>query len=183
MRKNMYSSINERADGGRERQSERSSWWCHVDVSALEVPAGLAPKRLDASQPAKRLAVMCRKAQPRLILVSAKHEALAEKLDVPIWDLPRDLEMDEPPATESQQLATVHPHNIMYAGFTSGSTGEPKGFAMDHTAFASGLTNYAQQLGLSQSRILQYASYAFFVSLTDQLAPLTQGACICVPSE
>lgn len=159
------------------------SMWTTVAIFAV-LKAGGCFYLLDASQPAKRLAVMCRKAQPRLVLASAKHEALAEKLDVPIWVLPRDLETGELPATESQQLATVHPHNIMYAGFTSGSTGEPKGFAMDHTAFASGLTNYAQQLSLSpQSRVLQYASYAFIVSLTDQLAPLTQGACICVPSE
>ncbi|CAI7659715.1 unnamed protein product [Penicillium crustosum] len=159
------------------------SMWTTVAIFAV-LKAGGCFYLLDASQPAKRLAVMCRKAQPQLVLVSAKHEALAEKLDVPIWVLPRDLEMRELPAAEPQQLATVHPHNIMYAGFTSGSTGEPKGFAMDHTAFTSGLTNYAQQLSLSpQSRVLQYASYAFIVSLTDQLAPLAQGACICVPSE
>lgn len=159
------------------------SMWTTVAILAV-LKAGGCFYLLDASQPAKRLAVMCRKAQPRLILVSAKHETVAEKLDVPIWVLPRDLETGELPAAESQQFAPVHPHNIMYAGFTSGSTGEPKGFAMDHTAFASGLTNYAQQLSLSpQSRVLQYASYAFIVSLTDQLAPLTQGACICVPSE
>ncbi|KAK4870259.1 hypothetical protein LT330_005313 [Penicillium expansum] len=159
------------------------SMWTTVAIFAV-LKAGGCFYLLDASQPAKRLALMCRKAQPRLVLVSAKHEALAEQLDVPIWVVPRDSETGEISAAESQQLAAVQPHNIMYAGFTSGSTGEPKGFAMDHTAFASGLTNYCQQLSLSpQSRVLQYASYAFIVSLTDQLAPLTQGACICVPSE
>lgn len=159
------------------------SMWTTVAIFAI-LKAGGCFYLLDASHPAQRLALMFRKAQPQLVLASAKHEALAEKLGVPIWVIPRDLETGELPAAKSQQLATVQPNNIMYAGFTSGSTGEPKGFVMDHTAFASGLASYCQQSSLSaQSRVLQYASYAFIVSLTDQIAPLTQGACICVPSD
>lgn len=160
------------------------SMWTTVGILAV-MKAGGALTLMDASQPVQRLALMCRKAQPRVLLVSPKHNAVAEELEVPVLMVPGNQEQDEIPfTTANSQIKTVRPYNNLYAGFTSGSTGEPKGFVMDHTAFCSGLDAYCEQSGLtSQSRVFQFASHAFIISLTDQIAPLTQGACICLPSE
>jgi non-ribosomal peptide synthetase component F len=75
-------------------------------------------------QPVKSIAMMCHKAQPRLLLASAKHEAIAQELkDILTLVIPRDISQST--STEIQP-ETVQPHHTLYAGFTSGSTGEPK---------------------------------------------------------
>ncbi|KAJ5688943.1 hypothetical protein N7462_003335 [Penicillium macrosclerotiorum] len=159
------------------------SMWTTVAIYAI-LKAGGCFYLMDASHPVQRLVLMIHKTQARLILASSKHEALAKKLELPTWIVPRDFEEEKLPPAQPQQFATVPADSMMYAGFTSGSTGEPKGFVMNHAAFSSGLETYCQQSSLStQSRVLQYASYAFIVSLIDQIAPLTRGSCICVPSE
>lgn len=159
------------------------SMWTTVAILAV-MKTGGALTLMDASQPVQRLALVCRKAQPRVLLVSPKHAAVAGELDVPVLMVPGIQEQDETSTTAYSKTETTRPHNSLYAGFTSGSTGEPKGFVMDHTAFCSGLDAYCEQSGLtSQSRVLQFASHAFIISLTDQIAPLTQGACVCLPSE
>jgi non-ribosomal peptide synthetase component F len=58
------------------------SMWTTVAIAILK--AGGCFYLLDTSHPAQRLALMFRKAQPQLVLASAKHEVLAEKLDIPI---------------------------------------------------------------------------------------------------
>ena len=160
------------------------SMWTTVAILAV-MKAGGALTLMDASQPVQRLALMCCKAQLRVLLVSPRHHAVAEELEVLVLTVPGNQEQDEMPfTTTNSRIETVRPYNSLYAGFTSGSTGEPKGFVMDHTAFCSGLDTYCEQSGLtSQSRVFQFASHAFIISLTDQIAPLTQGACICLPSE
>lgn len=159
------------------------SMWMTVAILAV-MKAGGALTLMDVSQPVQRLALMCRKAQLRVLLVSPKHAAVVGGLDAPVFIVPGIQEQDETSTTAYSQTETVRPHNSLYAGFTSGSTGEPKGFVMDHTAFCSGLDAYCEQSGLtSQSRVFQFASHAFIISLTDQIAPLTKGACVCLPSE
>lgn len=160
----------------------QKSMWTTVAMLAV-MKAGGCFFLLDASQPIQRLSSMCQKARPIVVLASAIHEAIAEALEITTLLVPRDIP-DIEVSSADLKTEVVQPHNILYAGFTSGSTGEPKGFVMDHTAFSSGLKEYCRQSGLnSSSRVLQFASYGFIISLTDQIAPLTRGGCVCVPSE
>ncbi|KKK17322.1 hypothetical protein AOCH_002446 [Aspergillus ochraceoroseus] len=160
---------------------EKSMWTTVAMLSVMKAGGGFV--LLDASQPVARLSLICGKTRPQFLLASAKHVPIAEALNVPFQVVSREIMDSIEPALRPREIP-VQPHNILYAGFTSGSTGEPKGFVMDHSAFSSGLDAYCQQCNLdAQSRVLQFASYAFVVSLTDQMAPLTRGACVCVPSE
>ena len=158
------------------------SMWTTVAMLAV-MKAGGCFFLLDASQPTQRLSSMCHKAQPIVLLASAIHEPIADALKSTTLFVPRDIPDTEVSMTDFK-TEDAQPHHVLYAGFTSGSTGESKGFVMDHTAFTSGLDEYCEQSGLdSSSRVLQFASYGFIVSLTDQIAPLTRGGCVCVPSE
>ncbi|GFG01217.1 nonribosomal peptide synthetase 1 [Aspergillus udagawae] len=78
----------------------------------------------------------------------------------------------------------VAPSNAAFIVFTSGSTGTPKGIVVEHKAFCSGALAWGPLLKRNeQSRVLQFASYSFDVSLGDIFSTLIFGGCVCIPSE
>ncbi|KAJ3579486.1 hypothetical protein NPX13_g1078 [Xylaria arbuscula] len=89
---------------------------------------------------------------------------------------------------QNQDSSVVFPavqaSNTAYIIFTSGSTGSPKGVAVSHGAYAHAARNHASGIQISaSSRVLQFASYAFDMSMEDHLTSLIVGACLCVPTE
>ncbi|GFF55149.1 nonribosomal peptide synthetase 8 [Aspergillus udagawae] len=68
--------------------------------------------------------------------------------------------------------------------FTSGSTGEPKAICWSHETVAVTALEIGARFHLSpRSRVFQFSSYAFDVSIHETMATLVRGGCICVPSE
>ncbi|KAI4194390.1 MAG: hypothetical protein LQ350_007785 [Teloschistes chrysophthalmus] len=68
--------------------------------------------------------------------------------------------------------------------FTSGSTGEPKAICWNHQNLAAVALGLGAQLHLSShSRVFQFSSYAFDVSIHEIAATLIHGGCVYVPSE
>jgi amino acid adenylation domain-containing protein len=77
-----------------------------------------------------------------------------------------------------------HPDNIFCVMFTSGSTGKPKAIVHGHSGMYSSFEAFGPALVLnSESRVFQFAAYAFDASVGDNLATLMHGGCICIPSE
>ncbi|KAL6853108.1 NRPS [Amphichorda felina] len=73
---------------------------------------------------------------------------------------------------------------VMYSVFTSGSTGTPKGVLISHANFCSALKYQLPILGFnSDTRILDFVSYAFDMSVHNIIAALAIGGCLCIPSE
>lgn len=160
---------------------EKSVW---VSVAILAIlKAGGAILLLDASQPLERLRKIRQKAQSPLVLSSSKHLDMANQLDTAVLHVPESI----PPVDTStdQALPAVQSQHAAYSLFTSGSTGEPKAAVIEHGAFSTGWdTPVTSRLGLgSSSRVFQFASHAFAISLTDYLGTLLQGGCVCVPAE
>lgn len=82
-------------------------------------------------------------------------------------------------------IINVSPTNVAYVIFTSGSTGKPKGVVIEHKNFLSGVLG-PRQVALRRStwsRVLQFASFSFDVSLEDILTTLVSGGTVCIPSE
>lgn len=81
-------------------------------------------------------------------------------------------------------LPAVPPTALMYIIFTSGSTGTPKGVKISHRTYTSSAVPRAAAVGYTaSSRVLDFASYAFDVSIDSMLLTLGAGGCLCIPSE
>ncbi|KAJ5963768.1 uncharacterized protein N7479_003644 [Penicillium vulpinum] len=81
-------------------------------------------------------------------------------------------------------LPAVPSSALMYIIFTSGSTGTPKGVKISHETYTSSAIPRAKAVGYTpESRVLDFASYAFDVSIDSMLLTLGNGGCLCIPSD
>ncbi|KAI0106221.1 hypothetical protein GGR51DRAFT_571523 [Nemania sp. FL0031] len=157
--------------------SEKSSW---VPVAVLAVlKAGGAFVLLDPSHPVARLEEICRTVSATKMIASKQKAKMASQL-VPEVFITGAHTSSEPPTV----AVGVRPDNVAYAVFTSGSSGRPKGVAIEHRAFCSSAVAHAAACNLNgTSRALQFASYAFDACLAEMVTPLIAGGCVCIPSD
>lgn len=140
-------------------------------VSMLGVlKAGGVYMPLDPATPPERLGLMLEDAVPLLVLTSESlHAPLLSCLDelahaelrrsrLVVVDSARE---QPPPVASSFTLPNVHPENLAYVMYTSGSMGKPKGVEIPHRSIVR-LVNKPTYLPWSQSAVfLQLASPAF----------------------
>lgn len=90
-----------------------------------------------------------------------------------------------PPLPESDSsFPTGNPSDVAYTIFTSGSTGKPKGVTLEHGAVCTALLELGMAFGLERNtRVLQFCSYTFDISVVEIFGTLIHGGCICMPSE
>jgi amino acid adenylation domain-containing protein len=107
--------------------------------------AGGAYVPLDPGAPAERLAAMLEDAHVAVVLTRGAAAGKAAQEAPGRLLLRIDLESEPPPAPDGQRLpaAGVHPDNLAYVLYTSGSTGLPKGVAITHRS----VINYALGVG------------------------------------
>ncbi|KAJ5753527.1 uncharacterized protein N7511_007680 [Penicillium nucicola] len=160
---------------------DKSRW---VPIALLAIlRAGGAFVLLDPTQPVQRLKDICIDLNPTTILVSPEYQATAIPLVNTVVvvnnEHSRILETD---LGETHKVA-AHPGNAAYAVFTSGSTGKPKGVAITHRSLCTSAAAMMEHLPMtSTTRMLQYASHAFDVSVLDLTVCLMAGGCLCIPS-
>lgn len=155
------------------------SMWTAVSMLGV-MKAGKAFVLLDPSLPDHRLRTLCQISQASFILTSSKESTRALHLGPPLVIIESEFQGSD---SDTLSLPTVNPHQPAYAAFTSGSSGEPKGVVVDHSAVCSGIDAYCACVGLNrQSRVFQFASYSFTISVVDHFIALMCGACLCIPS-
>lgn len=162
---------------------EKSMW---TSVAILGVmKAGAAFVAMDASQPEQRLTVIFQQIGANAILTSAAQEGLARALGVrPIVISRKSTQVLSTEPCQKTHGDKTSTSDSLYAVFTSGTTGTPKGALMTHTNFSSAIKHQAAALGFSpRSRVFDFASYSFDVAINNALMTLSVGGCICVPSE
>nr|AGS32025.1 lysergyl peptide synthetase subunit 2 [Epichloe coenophiala] len=163
------------------------SRWTTVAMLAV-IKAGGAFVLLDPSHPAERLFSICQQVSARLIVASAQHAKLAEDLVTSIVEVGDDeadwlTDRGIKARNQTRTRRSVAPGDALYAVFTSGSTGTPKGVIIEHGSFHAAVFPYTEAVGLNQeSRVFQFSSYAFDVTIFDTLMTLISGGCVCVPS-
>lgn len=155
--------------------------WTTIVMLAI-MKTGSAFVLLDPSQPEQRLQEICQSAQASVVVASEDQTTMATGFArhiVTVGD--RNQDWTE---TDSSHLVAPSPSDIAYAVFTSGSTGKPKGVMIPHRAFATSAREHSVALTINKdSRVLQFASYAFDASIAENLTTLLMGGCICVVSD
>ncbi len=152
-----------------------------LGVAALAVlRAGGAYVPLDRAQPAARLAHMTGTSGTALLLTAAATAAQAEPLGLRC--LRADLPL--PPAPATPPARAPRPADLAYVLFTSGSTGVPKGVAVEHRALAN-LTRAVRPVFpvTAGDRVLQFVSFGFDVAVSDLFFPWVAGAELHIPQE
>ncbi len=143
--------------------------------------AGAAYVPLDATYPKQRLALMLEGAQlvltdRRLISALPECESKVICLDE-IADRLAEQRPEDP-------INETGPDNLAYVVYTSGSTGLPKGVAMNHRAVANMIGWQLQSSRASVgTRTLQFASLSFDVSFQEIISTLCSGGTLVLISE
>ncbi|CZT03540.1 probable non-ribosomal peptide synthetase modules and related proteins [Rhynchosporium agropyri] len=158
------------------------SRWTIVAVLAV-MKAGATMVMMDPSLPVARLQNMGCQVGANMVVCSRKQEGLARE----IMPEGRFLVVDEETFVADEEvpvLEEVPSDALMYIIFTSGSTGTPKGVKISHATYTSSAFPRAKAVGYTEdSRVLDFASYAFDVSIDSMLLTVGNGGCLCIPSD
>ncbi|WP_064273689.1 non-ribosomal peptide synthetase [Streptomyces sp. RTd22] len=134
--------------------------------------AGGAYVPLDPSYPAERLAFMLADAQPAVILTDGTDLPTA---DMPVIDL---ASLTDEPDTDLPNLAAST--DMAYVLYTSGSTGLPKGVAVEHRNIVRLVVNNPSVEFTPQDRTAFAANPSFDAATWEIWGPLTNGGTIVV---
>ncbi|KAJ5355967.1 NRPS-like protein biosynthetic cluster [Penicillium concentricum] len=159
---------------------EKSRWMTVAMLAVIKAGAGFVA--LDPAQPERRLVDVVKQVNATVLLSSLKHEALGARLVDTVVSVSLDCPNVEPITLTTPLRA--RPSSVLYVVFTSGSTGVPKGVVIEHRNVASAIYHQVDRLGITaDSRFYDFASYSYDVSISNALAILITGGCICTPSE
>lgn len=167
----------------------KKSMWTIVAMLAI-MKAGGAFVPLSPDHPLSRRQQLVAALKAQLMVVSPETLDVSQDLAVPLVVLSPSL-ISSLPASNPNQSSTspegadeTTRGGVAYVLFTSGSTGKPKGVIIDHYAIASSISGHGTAMGLGpESRVLQFSNYIFDGSITECLATLVFGGCVCVPSD
>jgi amino acid adenylation domain-containing protein len=78
----------------------------------------------------------------------------------------------------------IRPENLAYLIYTSGSTGKPKGVMIEHRAVVNLSLAWANMFQVQpQSRLLQFGSFSFDLSVAEIATTLVTGACLYLAAQ
>ncbi|KAL7271990.1 NRPS [Rhizina undulata] len=161
---------------------KKSSMMVVAMIAVLKAGGGYVP--LDTSHPKQRLQYIIKEIGSKVLLCSQGCEAVCHSLGVPLVLSVDPMSLNSCQVSSSISNATVRPSNIAYVLFTSGSTGQPKGVVLDHSAVTTSIMAHGPWYGFEDHlRVLQFAEYTFDLSVTEIFSTLLFGGCVCIPSE
>lgn len=153
-----------------------------IDASAQSVVAllgilksGSAYVPLDPRYPAARLRFICSETRLRLAVAEGAHATRLRDAGIEIV-LPDDT--DQWPSTNPR--SELSQRNLAYVMFTSGSTGSPKGVAIEHGGTTSLMHWAREEFGDALTCVLASSSISFDMSVFEIFAPLSHGGTIAV---
>ncbi|MDE9478575.1 amino acid adenylation domain-containing protein [Xenorhabdus bovienii] len=150
-------------------------------VSLLAVlKAGGAYVPLDITYPAERLAYILSDSAPSVLVADrAGQSTLGDKILSGLTVLNPTMQPDQPDS--NPQVSALTPQHLAYVIYTSGSTGQPKGVIIEHQAIYQRTLGVNERYGVTaQDRVLQFAAFAFDVSVEECFSSLCHGATLVI---
>ncbi|HWY22625.1 MAG TPA: amino acid adenylation domain-containing protein [Candidatus Acidoferrum sp.] len=143
--------------------------------------AGGAYLPIDPAYPRDRIGFMIEDAKTELLLVHSSTadsvSGMAKGAEVMIDTIMPLLDQTDASNVHSDACSS----NACYVIYTSGSTGRPKGVVVEHRGVANLVQAFVQLFSIGVgSRILQFSSFSFDVSVREIFEPLLSGATICL---
>ena len=162
----------------------KSVWAVVATVAVLR--AGGVCVALDPTHPSSRHAQILQEVQATLVLTSVNCGSLFDNLGVDVLAIDRSTlsYLPESIVTESICHPQLRPNHAAFVVFTSGSTGTPKGVVLEHASICATARGNESALKVTKhTRVLQFASFVFDVTIEDMCVTLMHGACLCIASE
>nr|AEH95300.1 putative non-ribosomal peptide synthetase [Aplysina aerophoba bacterial symbiont clone AANRPS] len=174
---------------------ERSLEMVVAVVAVLKAGAAYLP--LDVTHPPARLSYMLSDSGARLLMTTkALRERFAPEEAAVAGSGPALLLLDDEalrssvasrspaPMEDGERPGPLTPDSLAYVIYTSGSTGRPKGVANTQEGVLNLIAAQRECFAVSsESRVLQFASPAFDMAVSELLVALAAGATLCVPAE
>jgi amino acid adenylation domain-containing protein len=143
--------------------------------------SGCAFLPIDPEYPSDRIEYMVQAGGVDHVLVDDVGAARLEQSRVMTVPLP---EHSCSTALPSAPTRTIPSESLAYVIFTSGSSGRPKGVAIEHRSLLNMVDEAASGYGIgAQDRVLQFASMSFDTSLEEVFPCLTQGGTLVLRSD
>lgn len=154
-------------------------------ISMLAVlKAGAAGFALGNTHPLDRKKAVMKQAACSIILTDVQNYSNVERLAGTVICVEQDAIVDRRQTCQVDNLPTVCPSNLAYVLFTSGSTGQPKGILIQHDSLCTSSGAHGERWNIGPgTRLFNFASWTFDVSVADIFTSLARGATICIPSE
>ncbi len=150
-------------------------------LGILKAGGGYVP--LDPALPPQRLAFMINDTGMRVLLTEDQSRAsVPDVAGVTVASL--DAEWDRLRQLPPDNLADtgITPSNVAYVIYTSGSTGQPKGVVVEHRSVVNLVHGRMEHWGIGPGdAVLQFANYAFDMSVLDTFLSLLSGARMVLP--
>ncbi|KAI1112249.1 putative non-ribosomal peptide synthetase [Nemania sp. NC0429] len=144
-------------------------------LAVLQAGGAFCP--LNADAPPNRVRFILDDVKTKVVLVN-RHLASKLQTDDKTYSTIFIDDVLDIPTTNDHEVHCKHvldPEDLAYVMYTSGSTGEPKGVAVSHSAATQSILAHERHIP-SFSRFLQFAAPTFDVSIFEIFFPLFRGA-------
>ncbi|KAL2825061.1 hypothetical protein BDW59DRAFT_146754, partial [Aspergillus cavernicola] len=157
----------------------------HAVVSELAIlKAGGAFVPMDPMHPEPRLRQILEHTKATVIVASTALTPRMAEFGLPVITCPTGIVSGNAPDKNGlSPMVSLDKHHPAYVVFSSGSTGASSGCIITHASLADMLRQSEAIHMTTKSRVLQFASYSFAISVVQIFCTLAAGATLYVPSE